>query len=385
MRTHWRIRLVVQNTGWLPSYVSKRALERKVVRGVIAEIALPPGAALVHGKRREDLGQLEGKAYKHTGVSFWPDYNVTDDRTKIEWVVRARKGDRVDLVARHERAGTVRASVVLAEPCNAGPDVAAPRGYLYYRHTLPVRVMHWINVVALTILLMSGLQIFNAHPALYWGKSSYTGRPPLLEMQRARAARRPARRRHPRSSARNSTRPGSSACRMERDGAAVRARLPVVDHDSRQPRGCRWRAPGISSSRGCSWSTASRTSLYSVASRHLARDLAPDRGDLRSIGAVDPRSPALPPSDRRGGEALQRAAEARLSRRDLRAAAAHRADGSGDVAVARTRCSPAGSTSSAAGSRRARSISSPRGCWSPSCGPRVRGRSSPASGTTCAR
>ena len=111
---HWRIRLVVQNTGWLPSYVSKRALERKVVRGVIAEIALPPGAALVHGKRREDLGQLEGKAYKHTGVSFWPDYNVTDDRAKIEWVIRAREGDRVDLVARHERAGTVRASVVLA-------------------------------------------------------------------------------------------------------------------------------------------------------------------------------------------------------------------------------------------------------------------------------
>ena len=49
-----------------------------------------------------------------------------------------------------------------------------------YRHRLPVRVMHWINVICLTILLMSGLQIFNAHPALYWGKSSYTGRPPVL-------------------------------------------------------------------------------------------------------------------------------------------------------------------------------------------------------------
>lgn len=57
---------------------------------------------------------------------------------------------------------------------------AVPRAYL--RHTLAVRVMHWINVVALTLLFMSGLQIFNAHPALYWGKSSYTGRPPLLEI-----------------------------------------------------------------------------------------------------------------------------------------------------------------------------------------------------------
>jgi murein tripeptide amidase MpaA len=110
---HWRVRLVVQNTGWLPSYVSKRALERKVVRGVIAEITLPAGAELVHGKRREDLGQLEGKWAKHSGVSFWPDYNVTDDRAKIEWVVRGRKGDRIDLVARHERAGTVRATVAL--------------------------------------------------------------------------------------------------------------------------------------------------------------------------------------------------------------------------------------------------------------------------------
>ena len=109
----WRVRLVVQNTGWLPSYVSKRALERKVVRGLIAEIALPAGAKLLSGKRREYLGQLEGKAYKHTGVSFWPDYNITDDRIKIEWVVRAKQGDKVGLVARHEKAGVVRASVTL--------------------------------------------------------------------------------------------------------------------------------------------------------------------------------------------------------------------------------------------------------------------------------
>ena len=53
---------------------------------------------------------------------------------------------------------------------------------LYVRHSWPVRVMHWINAIALTLLLMSGLQIFNAHPALYWGQSSYSGRPALLQM-----------------------------------------------------------------------------------------------------------------------------------------------------------------------------------------------------------
>ena len=41
----------------------------------------------------------------------------------------------------------------------------APKRRRYYRHTLPVRIMHWVNVVAFFVLLMSGLQIFNAHPA----------------------------------------------------------------------------------------------------------------------------------------------------------------------------------------------------------------------------
>lgn len=41
-----------------------------------------------------------------------------------------------------------------------------------YRHRLPVRIMHWVNVVCLVILLMSGLQIFNAHPTLYWSQDS---------------------------------------------------------------------------------------------------------------------------------------------------------------------------------------------------------------------
>src|ERR1700748_1987653 len=43
---------------------------------------------------------------------------------------------------------------------------------LIYRHRLWVRVTHWVNVMCMTILLMSGLQIFNAHPALYWGNVS---------------------------------------------------------------------------------------------------------------------------------------------------------------------------------------------------------------------
>ena len=107
--TH-RIRLVVQNTGWLPSYVTKKAVEKKVIRGTVCEIELPEGATLEAGEPREELGQLEGRAYKG---AFPEDEDETVDRIKVEWVVRAPKGGTVKLVARHERAGTVRATVEL--------------------------------------------------------------------------------------------------------------------------------------------------------------------------------------------------------------------------------------------------------------------------------
>jgi thiosulfate reductase cytochrome b subunit len=45
------------------------------------------------------------------------------------------------------------------------------------RHRAPLRVMHWINLLCMLALVGSGLQIFNAHPALYWGMASTFDRP----------------------------------------------------------------------------------------------------------------------------------------------------------------------------------------------------------------
>jgi cytochrome b subunit of formate dehydrogenase len=44
-----------------------------------------------------------------------------------------------------------------------------------YRHTRIVRIAHWINALCFLLLLMSGLQIFNAHPRLYWGQFGADG------------------------------------------------------------------------------------------------------------------------------------------------------------------------------------------------------------------
>ena len=66
------------------------------------------------------------------------------------------------------------------EPAPVALALDAKAARRFYRHRLPVRLMHWINVLCLSVLLMSGLTIFNAHPALYWGKDSSFDKPWLL-------------------------------------------------------------------------------------------------------------------------------------------------------------------------------------------------------------
>jgi thiosulfate reductase cytochrome b subunit len=58
-----------------------------------------------------------------------------------------------------------------------------PNAYFIVRHKLPIRIMHWLNVLCFIVLLMSGLNIFNAHPALNLGKSSYNSHAPILEVK----------------------------------------------------------------------------------------------------------------------------------------------------------------------------------------------------------
>lgn len=122
-------------------------------------------------------------------------------------------------------------------------DLAAPAtGPVVYRHRLPVRLMHWINVVCLTVLLMSGLQIFNAHPALYWGHDSSFAHPWFAI-----------------------------------DGFPSWATIP----------GPQWLAMGRLWHFFFAWLfviNGLAYLVYLVCSGHLRRDLLPTRGELRNIG-----------------------------------------------------------------------------------------------------
>ena len=55
-------------------------------------------------------------------------------------------------------------------PAQADPQPLPRGGDLIYRQRRATRAWHWINALALFVMLMSGLMIFNAHPELYWGK-----------------------------------------------------------------------------------------------------------------------------------------------------------------------------------------------------------------------
>jgi len=167
-------------------------------------------------------------------------------------------------------------------PTDSDKDTPSERRYRYLRHSWPVRLMHWINLLALTILLMSGLQIFNAHPALYWGKSSYNGRAPVLQMYGTQA---------PNGDTVGITelfgRPfrttGLFGASNDASGALTARGFPswlTVPSNQYLAMGRRWHF-------FFAWIFVINGLLYlaySIASRHLSHDLAPTRRDWRSIG-----------------------------------------------------------------------------------------------------
>jgi len=75
----------------------------------------------------------------------------------------------------------VASSETNAETTATAP-AAAPRREVMYRHTIAVRLTHWINALTLVLLLTSGLRLFNYHPALYWGNYGYSGVPSVFSI-----------------------------------------------------------------------------------------------------------------------------------------------------------------------------------------------------------
>ncbi len=108
----YRLQAVVVNSGYLPTYGSKRALEVQAVQPIEVAVNLPEGGAIISGERQQAIGQLEGRANKR---ALWGASYPTDHLRRLTWTIRAPAGSAVIVEARSQRAGVARATVQLGE------------------------------------------------------------------------------------------------------------------------------------------------------------------------------------------------------------------------------------------------------------------------------
>ena len=109
----WRLQLVVENTGWMPTNGTQIAIDMQSVGGVSAELKLPDGARLVEGELLQQLGQLAGRNAQRSTASWWGFTAGTPDRAAADWIVSAPAGTTFTAKASHDRAGSAQAEVAL--------------------------------------------------------------------------------------------------------------------------------------------------------------------------------------------------------------------------------------------------------------------------------
>ena len=110
----YAIRAVVKNAGWMPTNITKRALERSAVRAVEITIECPEGVELRVGRVTAELTQLPGRSRVRTMLAVTDGLvDSTTDRAITEWIVKGPSGSTVSVLARHDRAGVARAQVEL--------------------------------------------------------------------------------------------------------------------------------------------------------------------------------------------------------------------------------------------------------------------------------
>jgi len=112
----YRLEAVVANDGYLPTHVTRRAVEIGVVPGVEANLELPDGCTLVSGSVRSDLGHLAGRDTRRGAYDAWRRPWGESTRV-VEWVVRFEGEPRpVRLRASGQKAGVAHAETHPAPP-----------------------------------------------------------------------------------------------------------------------------------------------------------------------------------------------------------------------------------------------------------------------------
>jgi len=110
----YRLAVVIQNTGFLPTWVSERGKATGRIKPVRVSLAEADGIEIISGKREQEPGHLEGRANSYGPLGNpvrWS--NLT--RTRVEWILAGKPGAEVEITATSTKAGTVRKQVTLPD------------------------------------------------------------------------------------------------------------------------------------------------------------------------------------------------------------------------------------------------------------------------------
>jgi len=107
----FKVSAVIGNDGYLPSYLTDTAIERKVAQAVKVELKLE-GAELLMGDAVADIGHLAGR----NGRKYpWSPWGEPWKRTAkpVEWLVKAKPGASGKIIIQSEKGGKQTAEVTL--------------------------------------------------------------------------------------------------------------------------------------------------------------------------------------------------------------------------------------------------------------------------------
>ena len=115
----YRLQAVIQNNGFLPTYGSRQAKQRKACFPLSVRLDLPDGAQIKQGEQRQDLDHLEGRSARLEHMSS----GATNDRTKVEWVVYVPQAGSITVTVEGGRGGTATAALTPQPAATTNDDL----------------------------------------------------------------------------------------------------------------------------------------------------------------------------------------------------------------------------------------------------------------------
>ena len=110
----YRVSALVQNTGFLPTWLSEAGKGAKQIKETKVTISCPDGVELLSDRDELKIGQLDGRAGSYESFSFFPRYG-NSTRKRVSWIVKGAPGAAVSLEAESTKAGLARAEVTLPD------------------------------------------------------------------------------------------------------------------------------------------------------------------------------------------------------------------------------------------------------------------------------